>query len=830
MSTVVVTKDDHLGKFLCRPVNIYSTTLALSSGVGVSILPWYLWLNNSEIAYKLAGYARFRGNLKLTIICASTPFNYGLVRCSYKPLVNHVTDNSKGDYSGGSAPLVDSALNNIIISQRMGVDIHIGKDQSKDLILPFILYSDYIDISADAGRTISFQDMGRLYITSIAPPQTVSTSTTAVTLTILAEMQDIVLETPAYNTNALDEYEQAPVSTIATAVAEASGAAVQFVPPSLKPLAVATNVAARLASVVAKSFGYTSPSVLEPTIPVRPRLMGNQSNTFIPENYEPLSVDPKHAVSISSVDVGGSTTDELAVDHFCARKTLWFTFPWNDTSLAGARLSRFAVTPDMGAAVSKAHATSGSYIAAQLTPAGYAAQMFKHWRGTVCYELVFVASQYHQGTLRIHYDPGSSNVTNPILQRNLLVNIKETPRVVIRVPFSSSLPKLLTRSGSITAYASAPWYSANGSSINFDPDYHNGSLMVDVVEALTAPVSGTGITVCVYSWVEDMQFSDPSMPDVLDVSLATTTPKVVSHIDPYVLNSNDEVDLGDGTPCNSVLVGGEVISSLRALLGRMVPVDERSFYCTTNQSGVLRYFRILYRYPLAPGRATPINGGGYYQTIWDGPGTNKYPYNFVKFNPITYLTPCFVGWRGSLKWRFVSTRGVESATGGVFSVSRYNRTYEPGADAVANVEACNIYTNAIPQSTGNYYSMALQDTFAMGSSSSHMFMEPVVSIRAPHYSRYSMHPAGAYAMTEPSYILVGATHPSNDADSDCLKVTMSSPAYCDNIRPTGYTSLVAAGEDFSPLIFVNTPTLYIYDAKKPAVGSGMANTIGVVTS
>ncbi len=830
MSTVAVTADDHLGKFLCRPVNIYSTTLPISSGVSISLLPWYLWLNNDSILNKLAGYARFRGNLKLTIICASTPFNFGLIRCSYKPLVNHASDNSKGDYSGGSAPLVDTALNNIIISQRMGVDIHVGKDQAKDLVLPFILYSDYIDIASDAGRTISFQDMGRLYITSIAPPQTVSTTTTAITLTIIAEMQDVVLETPAYNTNAVDEYEEAPVSTVATAVADVSSVAAQFAPPNLKPFAMATTMAARLTAVVAKSLGYTAPSVVDSTLPVRPRLMGNQSNTFVPENYEPLSIDPKHGLSISPADVGGSQVDELSIDNFCGRETLWFTFPWNDTSVAGARLSRFAVTPDMGAYASKAYSSSGSYAAIQLTPSGYASQMFKHWRATICYRIKFVASQYHQGTVRIHYDPGSTNTTDAVLQRNLLVNIKETPEVVVRVPFSSALPKLMTRSGTISAYGSAPWYSTNGSSINYDADYHNGSILVDVVEALTAPISGTGVTVCVYSWAEDVQFSSPSMPDIMDTPMSTSVPKVVSHIDPYVLNSKDEVDMGEGTLVAGATVGGEVISSLRALLGRMCFVDTRSYYSSTAQAGVLRYFRVMSRYPPAPGRATPINGGALYPTIWDGPGTNKYPYNYVKFNPITYLTPCFVGWRGSIKWRVVSTQSTESVTGGILTVCRYNRPYEPGADAVADVEKCSIMTNLVTQSASNYYSLVNQDAFGMGSSSGSLVAEPVVSVRAPHYSRYAMHPAGAYAMTEPSYILPGATHPSNDANTDCLKITLASPSFADNIRPIGFDTFVAAGEDFAPLIFVNTPTLYVYDAEKPAVASGMANTISTVTS
>jgi hypothetical protein len=830
MVTVPVTKDDNLGKFICRPVNIYTTTVPIGSGFAISILPWSLWYSNADIAQKLSGYARFRGNLKLTLICASTPFNFGFLRASYKPLVNDVSDNSFGDFSGGSGALTDTALNNIIITQRMGVDIHVGRDQTKDLVLPFILPSDFLDMVGAAATTNNFEYMGRLYVTSIAPVQTVSTSTTPVTFSIIAEMQDVVLETPVYNTNAKDEYEEAPVSTVATAVADVGQVASQFAPPQLKPFAVATTMAAKMVAAVAKSLGYTAPIVVEPTMPVRPRHMGNEANTFVPENYEPLSVDPKHGVSVSAMDVGGSGVDELSMDHFCARETLWFTFNWNDTATAGTRLARFAVTPDMGAYAVKPFSVAGTYKAIQLLPCGYASQLFRHWRGTICYRIKVISSPYHQGTLRFYYDPGSTNTTNAVKQRNVLVNVKESPEIVIRVPYSQCTPKLSTVSGNIGDYSTDPWYDAFGGTIFYNPARHNGSLMVDVVEALTAPISGTGVVVCVYAWAEDMQFSSPTLPDVFDDPMSTTTTDVLSHIDPYVLNSKEEVDMGEGTLVEPTTVGGEVISSLRALFGRTCFVDMRSYFSNTAQAGTLRWSRVLYRYPLAPGRATPISGGLNYPTIWDGPGTNKLPYNYVKFNFITWLTPCFVGWRGSIRWRLAAATSLDPNRGGVLSISRYNRVYNPGDDAVLDVEKCKMYTNALTQSVSNFYATQFSDTSGMGTACGHLDVEPVVSAKVPHYSRYAMHPAGAYALCEPGYIQPGGRQPSNDASTDCIKFAASVSGYADNLRPVMFETHVSAGEDFSPLVFVNTPTVFLYTNEKPSTGSGASNAITTVTT
>lgn len=131
--------EGELAQFLSRPIRISNLSWAESDTVGIktTIDPWTLYLNTAIIKKKLDNYTWFRGNLHLKFVINASPFYYGLMMASYKPLPNWAAADA------GSS----SSFNSVVLrSQRPHVMMLPAASLGGEMTVPFIFPANYVGI------------------------------------------------------------------------------------------------------------------------------------------------------------------------------------------------------------------------------------------------------------------------------------------------------------------------------------------------------------------------------------------------------------------------------------------------------------------------------------------------------------------------------------------------------------------------------------------------------------------------------------------------------------------------------------------------------------
>lgn len=118
-----------VSKFLERPVKIYTRNWELGTDNTTFINPWILYCNHPSIKRKLDNYYLFRANLNIKVVVNASPFYYGAMMVSYKPMKDHFA----------SAPIRDAGplqFDNVPYSQLPRVYIYPQNSQGGEMQLP----------------------------------------------------------------------------------------------------------------------------------------------------------------------------------------------------------------------------------------------------------------------------------------------------------------------------------------------------------------------------------------------------------------------------------------------------------------------------------------------------------------------------------------------------------------------------------------------------------------------------------------------------------------------------------------------------------------------
>jgi hypothetical protein len=702
-------------------------------------------------------------------------------------------------------------------SQRMNLEMLPQDSQEADMVLPFMWLYDWADLSMDkvfpASILNDFWNMGVVDMKSFTPLKTVGTASTGVaTITVFAWMEDIELEGPSYYPQA-DEYEQRPVSVAASAVADVAGVLAATGHPTISPAATLVSSAARMASVVARSMGYTAPHVVADDEIVRTRVMPNTANTTVGSAFETLAIDPKNGLTSSSRVIGADGTDELELSTYCSKKSFWFMAPWASVAPVGVKLASWFVSPECYEATRKTFETSGSYDVFQMTPSCHAAQMFTHWRGTMEYTIKVSRTKYHQGKLRITYDPVgypagvSVGPLDSALQRNFIMDLGEDDELIFTVPYMAPSAYLTTGVLGTTSMQPTgehsvihcPNYSGT-TEVPYPYSRHrfNGIVHVTVLNALTSPVETTSLDLAIYSRLLDAEMAVPKGPD------DNAQDWVFSYHDPYYAQSTEvEVtDMGKVKSAHDTLTYfGERVLSLRALLGRTVQHESRIVTTpgVTNMPNVFEHNMLMPRIPRQPGVATEF-GDGYATNV---KGASNVGFVSVKFNPITYLYPCFVGQRGSIRWRhFADLHQTYAVLPITQTLTRDNTSTQWGQTPWSDHEFFTSYTNN-GASDSAYYELRNAGFQMSGLAMAKSPTEPVLHTDVPMYQQSKIFPCNPQVTRTP-----GLCNVYSGIEYDNVRYRMVTPARNTNVGMYIMKSFVSAGADYSPLSFVNVPTMF----------------------
>jgi len=615
-----------IGNFFKRPILVHTFTWNESDPIGFKngYSVWDQWISNPYVSNKLNNYAFFRGDLHVKMQISASPFYYGMLQASYRPLQLFKADTI---YPGpGNQDL-------ILHSQRPKIEINPSDGDTYEMVLPFIYYYNMVNLQSD----FDFSRLGALNYHIYSRLKSANGVTgTGVTISAYAWVDNIVLSGASAGYAAQsDEYGEGSVSKPASWVAKVASQFTNL--PIIGPFATATQIGAGAISKIAQIFGFTNVPVISDTEPLRPEAFPKFASSEIGFPIEKLTLDPKNELSVDPRIVGLPTgDDELLITSLVQRDSFLCRSSWTAADAVGTFKFTTRVTPVMADV-----ATESSQTILYGVPMQYISALFGYWRGDIILTFRVICSRYHKGKLRISYDPSGVNVAG----QNIIVNsdttntvhttildIGETPKLEFRIPYQQRQQFLELDPSSVKA-----WTTSASPTFTRDVNKDNGMLTVRIQNILTGPTATPEVDLLVYArGAENLEFA---VPDELDFSHTLTCFKPESetystHVVTKKVMAGDSVSSVDQ---QYLCHFGENIKSLRQLLRRTSKVSTDLFGAGGIPGNSYSYFfKTLLRMPPSPG--FDLNG---YSTANKVASVGTAAYNFVEYTPISYVQICF---------------------------------------------------------------------------------------------------------------------------------------------------------------------------------------------
>lgn len=794
--------------FLSRPVVIINTSWTSTPFVLTKYDPWSLLLSNTALRSKIAGFARFKADIRVRIAVSATPFHYGKLMLSYEPCLAGGTGYS-ADYG---SPTYRSQLQHVMLDA--------SESTVAEMLLPYVSWRPYIPLTD--GSTSASQ-VGVLLLEAMNDLQMINAATpTSVNIIAYAWFENVCLEVPtstATNTftaqmktthskskgkkepmglakpsktsaPAKDEHSQGSLSRIATAVSAAAGALKDV--PIIGSWAQSASIGAGLASKVFSIFGYSKAVDLTEPMRVKVQQFDQMCHTTGLDMSQKFTLDPKAALAIGNAAIGADFGDELSISSMASRESYISTTAWATTAATDTVLITMPVSPVF---CNYAAVTGGT----RYTPSAlaYVASVFNYWTGSIKYRLEIVGAALHTGKLRIVYVPDSgayvSGSTNTTFSQ--VIDISETRDHCF----------------SIGMCQSSPWLLCNflGQSGDFGPSVTNGTFYVVVLNELGSILSTQGVSINL--WIaggEDFQVAYPSIFSLANENVVflkpqmKTTNTVMPGEDPVNDCESEDLALVPSTEYKNLNLAyfGEAIASFRALLKRS---SYYYTYCdktvaTANVVNVCAYG--LPAFPMQPG----------YNSLY-GLNTTSLAakYTYTQHGFLTYLAPAFLGWKGSLRWKINSSDPmIASQCVGKYFVAPSN-IINVSANGFATAKRSITTSTSRSTSVYNYNAelLTLTDAVVMGTTMSETGLEIETDPYLPTlYQPYSIVTNGGSATDGPHGITVTKFYSDSAAatGADDYNLYLS-----DNV-------FVSASDDFNFVYFKAAPTLWFTTRPAPS--------------
>lgn len=628
------TPDVSLADFLARPIRICEYTVPIGSVIDATESPSRLFMLQKRVANRISNYAFISGRLHLKIICTGTAFHYGKMVYAYEPMPAFRASKAN--------PTTYPVLQQILQLPYASVDINAteGSILSYELLHPY----GAIDLTR-INDNVNVVD--RTYLTGIGPLRAVGDTVNPVTISVYAWMTDVKLSLPTI-TNIEGLVEQSGEYSIENAAKPSTipgvGKVVGSIVNTIKPYAKATADAIGMGLMMAQALGFSRPSVIQETRAIQNRPFGNITHCNVADTSVKLSLDSKQEVTIDPGVIGLPSRDEMSIVDIASREFLVKSVTWSTVSASRTVLQRWAVTPCLYAEIGDT-----GYLPA---PSYLVAAPFRKWRGTMFYRIEIVASAFHKGMLRIVYDPknnldqtsiGEEENDNVIYSH--VIDITKTRNYEFCVGMGTNLSYCRT-------FGFGTQVVRDGTTaIPFVEKGFSGYVAIQVLLPLTTTavspsVANNDVEINIYSHAgPDFEVADPGMDYIQSYTPLTSnyiensgvveeSTGLVAPLDPHMICLNNVNEMADDGKL-SLIHFGEKITSIRQLLMRY---SLHSSYFATIVSGAIRSWG--FRIPAFP----PYRGPSLNPMF----GTTQ---NNCRVHALNWFTPCFLGWRGSIRWK-----------------------------------------------------------------------------------------------------------------------------------------------------------------------------------
>jgi len=785
-STALCTEDNlSLSAFLARPFRIRSFSWNPSVTFNEDFNPWNDFLTRTNVVEKIKYYRLIRGTLHVKFVLNGSKFHYGRLVACYEPLPN-----SKGFYSQFPTAIINT-MSLMALTQRPCSYLDPCTSQGAEMILPFIFPKDAIDLV-----TAEYEDMGSMRMFEIASLKTVGEVTSAIVpVVVYAWMTDVTLSVPTRLAPASlapqsgDEYGTGPISRPASILSSLAGKLKNV--PYIGKYALATQMAAGTTAEVARAFGYSRPTdIVQPQI-FRRVITGQMACTNVPDTSVRLSLDAKQEITVDPRTAGASSEDQMSIEYIARKEAYIGRGEWSETTAMQDKIFSAKVTPKIF--VNEAGETEGERI--QTSPCGMLCGLFNFWRADMVYRFSVPKSAFHVGRLRIVYEPTVGSATSVFNDDNVryswIMDLQDSNEIEIKIGWATGTNYLHLHTTGALIY-SASQDPVEGAS--YDLQCINGILEVFVETPLRTPNSTTShpVSLLVFAHAENLELAEPNdqcftVYGHSPVLLPQSGDSPDEAIEEEAAEQHEVANI-ISPDLSMFIFFGERVVSIRQLLKRYCR-SSTSYLSAPTTSGNLSADISLRRpsFPLYMGSYTGLPNGTV-TTVATPPFLGQ---TFAYTTPLNWFTPCYVGWRGAIRWKKILNKSANT-------VPRFDQLQVAlGRDLGYGIQLAY-------HAFGTQTQQQLASSPCFSGSTMNAVQEPL-EFEVPYYNHLRFSPARDYGVWQTS-----AESQLNPTEFRRAKQSFR-VRYTTPISAIAYANLesyVAAGEDFSLFMFVNTPPIW----------------------
>lgn len=814
-----------LKEFLSRPILAYTYVWNQTGFTNVKVNPWLTFFQNTHIKRKLDNFAFIQSNLKAKIIVNASPFMYGALMVSYRPLPSFTCDVPLTQTS--TAYGVNSTFNISCVPQSQTPHILVlpQNNAGGEITMPWFYHKNWLDVTSATDLT----NMGALYFQELVPLRSANNTTTfdlTISVYLMADNVHVTGTTTklaaqsgkrpkskakvSSKAQEPNEWAEGPVQKVASTVADIAGRLTTA--PVIGVFAKATEMGAKAVSGIASLFGWSNPPVISNVMPMKNLPFHNLASTQVSEPGTTLTFDPKAEMTVDPRSVDLPPIDEMDINYLCGKESLLTHFMWADTDPVNTSLFNARVQPNLAdfALVSN---TNIDYTIYASPPLGHIARLFQFWRGDIIFRFKAICTQYHKGRVAITWDPlydVASNTDVYTTSFNQVVDLAPDLDISVRIPYLQARQML-----SVSKDYGHDWglhRPSYGTSLVYSPVslaatgvFNNGMISMKIINELNGPEDDTQVAFLVYiSAADNIEFSNPTPPvdnktSVVKPQSLVRSKQTTSLISPSHSGGKDEKQL-----LNYI---GESVKSVRTVLRRQVLERIVLFNAAQTLQGF--YQRLSTAFTKWPKSGGYVSTGPHSaQSIADS--TTFVSYDYIETTPFAWIVPCYVGMRGTIRRSFnVDTIGAGSDILNSMKVLRRNTTQPNGSGRSFTVEVTEWVGTTMGLSEGARRLLGSPEFQGYsGMALTNQRTQTGMTVELPHYYPFK------FCATDPK------DYPIGRADDDTLyhhyslemRVNPTTTRPPNELAIEFYTGI---GTDFTTFFFLNVPFVYVL-AELPA--------------
>lgn len=788
------TSSASLAEFFARPILVTSflwrPTVPLSA---VVIDPWYQYFTDKRVSNRMCNYNLARARMHVKISLNGNQFYFGRLMASYQPMLTT-------DEFVAPRPILN--VDNVRFSQRPHIFLDPSTSGGGEMVLPFVW-----PFNAVALPLGDFSNLGQIIITELNVLQNSASNLKPITVNVFAWCEDMQLSVPtSQNTSGLVPQAGEEKGMISTPAAALAGVARSLkTVPSIRPYAMASEIALTALAAVAKVFGYSRPVSCADIVPMLPNY-GNFANTNATETLHRISLDQKAEVCLDSRVVGLDGRDEMAIKAIATRESYLTTFAWPTIADTNVLLWNTRILP-----VLSQRPPAPYFDEIHMTALAFVSVPFRYWRGSLRYRFQVVSAGPHRGRLRFVWEPRYPvSPTEINLAHNRIVDISIDKDFVIEIGWGSFRPWLRVNDLP-TAHE---LYGTNPIVTEMDL-FSNGTLSVYVQNELSSFSNTAGVanTVNVNVFVsasDDFELAAPS--DRVATGLSYFAPPGIYTVpDPIV----EEVPLQSQSGAEEITTDHCCVPfappNIYTMGKRLDGTDDIYKVMLPDPVGSIR--QVLKRYCfhsaiIPDAHPGVVNISSETRSIFpayrgydpSSPDTSvgPIPYAFSNTTFLNWFTPAYACRRGSIRWKLLNTgpNGDNPNTHNFLTAAAtYSRFFSRGKLLVPATSTANQIRAAFVNSV-----TGLSPTFA-GFVTQPSKLNPMIQIEFPHYSPRRFYNARAREMILEKVDGVQL--------QDFFSVSQFQEPSSAGTNNTILT-YVAAGDDYNLSFYIGPPIVFSY--------------------